>query len=65
MYKGLQRNEVQKVFQDIVYCHLWQQKYYDQQKYWNGYSPLSSRTLQPLIKQRELLSQISRVLNPP
>ena len=37
---------------------LWQQKYYDQQKYWGGYSPLSSPTLRPMIKQKELLRQI-------
>ena len=29
---------------------LWQQKYYDQQKYWDGYSPLSSPTPRPMIK---------------
>ena len=37
---------------------FWQQKYYDQQKYWGGYSPLSCPTLRPMIKQKELLWQI-------
>ena len=44
---------------------LWQQKYYDQQKYWGGYSPLSSPTPRTMIKQKELLRQIWRVRNPP
>ena len=44
---------------------LWQQKYYDQQKYRGGYSPLNPPTPRPIIKQKELLRQISRVLNPP
>ena len=37
---------------------LWQQKYYDQQKYWIGYSPLISPTPRSMIKQKELLRQI-------
>ena len=37
---------------------LWQQKYYDQQKYWGGYSPLNSPTQRPTIKQKELQRQI-------
>ena len=37
---------------------LWEQKYYDQQKYWGGYSPLGSPTPQPTIKQKELKKQI-------
>ena len=37
---------------------LWQQKYYDQQKYLIGYSPISSPTLPSMIKQKELLRQI-------
>ena len=37
---------------------LWQQKYYDQQKYWIGYSPFSSPTPRSMIKQKELLRQI-------
>ena len=41
---------------------LWQQKYYDQQKYWGGYSSPTPRTM---IKQKELLRQIWRVLNRP
>ena len=44
---------------------LWQQKYHDQQKYWGGYSPLSSRNPRLMIKQKELLRQILPVLNPP
>ena len=44
---------------------LWQQKFYDQQKYWIGYSYLSSPTPRPMIKQNELLRQILGVLNPP
>ena len=44
---------------------LWQHKYYDQQKYCIGYSVLSSPTRRSMIKQKELLRQISRVLNPP
>ena len=43
---------------------LWQQKY-DKEKYCGGYIPLSSPTPQPMIKQKELLRQICRVLNPP
>ena len=42
------------------YCllPLWQQKYYDQQKYWIGYSPLSSPSPRSMIKQKELLRKI-------
>ena len=35
-----------------------------QQKDWVGYSRLSSPTPRPMIKQKELLEQIWRVLNP-
>ena len=44
----------------LRYCLLpmWQQKYYDQQKFSGGYSPLSSLNPPPIIKQKELLRQI-------
>ena len=37
---------------------LWQQKYFDHQKYWIGYRLLSSPTPRSMIKQKEQLRQI-------
>ena len=44
---------------------LWLQKYYDEQNYWIGYSSHSSPSPRFMIKQKELLGQILRVLNAP
>ena len=45
----------------ILFTAIVTEKYYGQQKYWGGYSALSSPALRPTTTQKELLSQIWRV----